>query len=205
MPTKTYKKKPTSVRTVANKALSLARKAVSAEETKFTDIATTVSSIDSIPDSLLLTGVAQSGTINARIGNKISALGFQLNYYARKHNTAEVTQMRILLVHDTQQVSDSSSLTWNNIFTEESVIAQRNVAAANKRYRIIYDKIHRMDVGNPSIQAVKKYIPFKHPVMFNGTAASDIQKNGVYLMVLSNEILHTATLHYSIRFMYKDA
>jgi len=202
MPAKFTPKKSVSVRSVANKALSLARKAVSTEETKFTDIATTVSTIDSTADAVHLTPLLQGLDRNHRIGNKVTAVGFQVNYWIARNASATNTQVRLCLVQDMQQIADATTISWTSVFSEEFVGSQRT---NNKRYRIIYDKTHKLDSGSTVTSLVKKFVPYKHPVYYNGTAAADIQKNGVYLLVLSNEVSNGASLNYTIRYLFKDA
>lgn len=199
------KKKPVSTRQVAEKALSIARKAVSTEETKFNEIGPISATLDNTSDVSLVTAIPVGTGPTDRIGNKINVIGFNFNYWFVKGSGAAALA-RIVLVHDTQQVSDSTGPGWTDVFSSTQTHGLRNMLTTNKRYKVIYDQCHALNAAYPSTSLVKKFISFKHPVLYNGTASSDIQKNGVYLLTQCNEATASAPLFlYNIRTLYKDS
>lgn len=208
--TKSYPKRKTaapSTRQVATKALSIAKKAISAEETKSHEIGPITGNIGSTAASTVITQIPQGVERYQRLGNKISVLGFQFNYWAYK-GTAANALLRVTLVHDTQQIADANAgMAWNNPFESSLTLSLRNVTTQQKRYKVIYDQCHILNDAYPSINLVKKYISFKHPVLFNGAAGTDIQKNGVYLMIQSTEAAGATapSIQYHLRTLYKDS
>ena len=205
-----YKKttrKTQTTRTIATKALKIAKKAVLAEETKYNEIGPIFGTQDNTADVTLVTSIPRGTGPTDRIGDKINVIGFQFNYWSIKGTTATATLLRFVLVHDTQQISDSTGPAWQDVFSSTQTHGLRNMSQqGSKRYKVIYDATVPLNAGYPSTGLTKKFISFKHPVLYNGSASTDIQKNGVYLMIQSNEAVGTApTVLYNIRTLYKDS
>lgn len=200
------KKKNVSTRQVAEKALSIARKAVSTEETKNNDIGPLTQTVDNTADVSLIPAIPVGTGTSNRIGNKIQVLGFNLNYWVYRNGGSVHALIRVVMVHDTQTISGSVGPAWTDVFTSGLTHSLRNVNSQAKRYKIIYDQTHPLNAAYPSTGLVKKYIPFKHPVLYNNTGFQDIQKNGVYLLLQSSESgTSSPSIQYHIRTLYKDS
>lgn len=154
-----------------------------------------------------VTGVAQNNTIGSRTGNSILAKSNYFRCTITKHASATNTFVRVIMFVDRQQVADTTpSIT--DVLTTITVDSCLNINNAG-RFKILSDKIFMLSDANGDMRQWKKYIRFGRKgkgmhVRYNGTATTDIQKNGFYIAFLSNEATNTPTLSYNNRFSYHD-
>lgn len=137
--------------------------------------------------------IGQGVDINQRVGNEIKVLS--VNCKMVVNNFGQNSSMRSMLILDTQQISDTPP-TISDIFTYWSPNNYLLNIANNKRFKILetsniqnqlmtYDGSTLFSGGQlyPEMNLFQK---FKYPlrVRYNGTTASDVQKNALYLVVL---------------------
>lgn len=189
-----YRRKPRyttmgSAAYLAKKALAGVRaiRGIVNSEKKYIDTGI-VNSVNSSGAVLALTAIAQGDTNTTRNGNSILCKSVQLRgHVAFDVSTTRNISYRLFLVHDTQQVSDSSP-TYSDIFSGGS----QPVLNLNHVGRFTILKSWSFAPSEQTQFLIDEWINLgNHHVRYNGTANTDIQKGGLYLVHVSNL---TATL-----------
>lgn len=190
---------------VASKALMVANQVsrLMNVEMKKATVQETTDSLSTTANSMgTLTSIVQGDGKEARDGNSILIKSIQLRYFAYGHASARVTAIRILLVRDLQQVADTVP-SMSDVLEQDNCTSYLNPDTVG-RFKILYDKVHVLN-DNSSQQVYKEiYLPCSYHVRYNGTAAADIQKGGIYLYGVSTEATNTATVKWSARLTYVD-
>lgn len=196
--------KLTTTREIATKALQLATKANKSIEHKTLDFTGSATVINTA-QSLHFTACAQGTTQSQRVGNSIFVTGIALNYYWVSHPTPAQTMARFVVYYDTQTVGDSTSRTWTEVMDNASILAMVNRGSQRNRFKILHDKVVALSPATNYAETHKVYIKFNKTVEFNGTGSGDIQKNGIYGILLSTEPTNGAGFVYYSRLYYNDA
>lgn len=152
--------------------------------------------------TLHLTAIAEGDTSQTRVGNDCNLKDFELRgqFSWNANDTLSQTQkMRAIMYVDKQQVADTIpnalALMGSTLVETETLPSFSTVPS---RFTIIKDKVWILhnpiqtsstNIGNG--QGVSSHFfhwkfPFKKKLRFNGAAAGDIQKNGVYLQLSSD-------------------
>jgi len=160
-------------------------------EKKKIDTQVSLSPYGAAPTITHLTAIAQGNGINQRAGNSI-----KLNYLSMKAlisyaTGSSGTLTSIFIIEDLQQVSDTAPAV-NDIF--ESAAGSLGVLnlANLGRFRILYKKKITQDGMNA--RSIENFKKLKFHVRYNGANSTDIQKSGLYLVIMSNQVLSTAPL-----------
>lgn len=66
------------------------------------------------------------------------------------------------------------------------------------------DKSICQDNVSNKLKVLPVNLRFDHHIRYNGSASSDIQKGGIYMMVLSNEATNGSSFTYNLRLGYYD-
>lgn len=128
-----------------------------------------------------LTAIAQGDGPTNRDGNSIFVrfVGIRMRCSHDATNSSQFN--RIVVVRDKQQVADGTP-TWTDVF--ESADENSYLKDASKgRFDILYDCRFCFANNDKTARMFDIKIPMKHHVRFNDTAATDIQKGGIYLML----------------------
>lgn len=149
-----------------------------------------------------ITGMAQGDTDSSRSGNSIYVRGLLLRYTSTINASATNTFVRVMVVRDNQQVGDNVP-TVANVLDSLTVISPLNNETVG-RFSVIYDKVHTLQVANNTAGYVKQYFKMNSHVRYNGAGASDIQKNGLYVLTLSSEATNTPSVAWQTRLFYRD-
>lgn len=153
-----------------------------------------------------LTSLAQGDASNNRTGNSILLRSLYMRG-RMEINSAVTSNTRIciLLIKDKQQVSDTSPGIADIVTssTDPDTLVNRNTAG---RFKILWRKnyiLTPVSGGRNAIDLSKYWKVYDH-VRFNGTASSDIQKNGYYLVVITSESANYPTVVFNARTGYHD-
>lgn len=153
-----------------------------------------------------LNGISQGDGVDYRTGNSILVKNFVANGYMYI-NASQTTNTRIMiaLVQDKQQVSDTTP-TITDIFTSDSDPSTLLAVNTAGRFKILFRRQFTLDsnaAGNNAKQ-LKIFKRLNFHTRYNGTSDTDIQKNGLYLVMITSE----STLYPSIvlngRLSYHD-
>lgn len=146
------------------------------------------------------TAFAQGDTISTRTGNSVLVNNVQGRVSMVKHASASQTLCRTFLVMDTQQIADTA------VAIADILLSVDPLAPLNRnnlgRFKVLWSKKYILTANRPMInfQVYKRFK--KHHFRYNGTAAGDIQKGGLYLCTVHTEStnLPTITANYSTVF-----
>lgn len=123
-----------------------------------------------------------------RVGDQLLAQSIHLRVqYTQAVDTTAI--VRTIIVIDRQQVGDTAP-TFAQLLTSASVEQNLNLSTAG-RFQVLWDhtKVLMPLSADANIKYyINKYIKLRKPVSirYNGTASTDIQKNGIYLMQISD-------------------
>lgn len=166
------------------------------------DIGPTSASISSTPTVIHITAIPQDDSVSGRTGNSILLSYVFIRGFLAVNASATSTLMRVLLVQDTQQIGDTTP-GYTDVLNSSSTVANMNLSTVG-RFQILMDKNFWLDTGNFKTYKIQKYFKINQHVRYNGTASTDIQKNGIYLMLCSSEPTNTPTFTYSVRIGWHD-
>lgn len=150
----------------------------------------------------LLNGMAQNDTSSGRTGNSILMRNVFLRLVLTQHPNAVSTVYRVMLVLDKQQVSDTSP-TITNILETFSPLAPLATASVG-RFKIMKNWFFTTDDTKSQTRILELYKQFRFHTKYNGTTNTDIQKNGLYLVVLTDQGVNTPTLDFTWKVGYHD-
>jgi len=169
------------------------------------DSGPTTSAVGTTATVLHITAIDQGDTDANRTGFAILSKYLHIKFHVAQDPTATISILRIVVVQDKQQIGDTTPA-YTDVFTTASTMAHRSNATTG-RFSVLLDKTLSLnDVATETM-----YFDFKHSfagknnhIRYNGTAATDIQKNGIYLMMLSSEATNTPSVITNSRFAFHD-
>lgn len=149
-----------------------------------------------------LTNIAIGDSAVTRTGNSLFVRSIVMNFNCSQNASAlDNTFIRMVLFTDTQQVSDTTPVS-GDIFATTGPNALVNLDSAG-RYKFLKTWAFSLSTQNPA-KIIKYYKNIRHHVRYNGSAATDVQKGGIYLALVSSQSTNTPTLEYQIRVGYHD-
>lgn len=168
------------------------------------DIGVTTTTINSTGTITLLNGLAQGDTSLNRTGNSVLAKYLSLKVCILGNAVATQTIVRMIVFVDKQQVADTAPGV-TDILASSSPVAFYNNAMAG-RFQILDDKMLQFDILTNRSYVYKVYKKFGDSihVKFNGVNATDIQRNGMYFLILGTEGTNTSQVVWNSRFAYHD-
>lgn len=179
---------------------------VNAEKQKV-DVSVSTSTISSTPAVTHLTAIATGDAEGSRTANSILLKYLYINGTIQIHTSANFSRVRCVVVRDKQQVGDTAPV-YTDVF-ETAPSGSGTQAFLNKntvgRFDIIYDRTYALDAQRPQA-IVSKMIPLKSHARYNGSASTDIQKGGIYIMLVSDVTAggNVPTVYLQARLAYYD-
>nr|WPR18743.1 MAG: hypothetical protein [Chemarfal virus 96] len=154
-----------------------------------------------------LTTLAQGDGPSNRTGNSILLKRFTANGYMYVNPSATTnTRVMLALIQDKQQVEDAYP-SLSNIFAS-SVTPNTLLNSSNLgRFSILWRKQYTLGgnaTGGANAKQIKIYKRFQTHVRYNGTAETDIHKNGLYLVMITSEPTNFPTINFETRLSYHD-
>lgn len=136
-----------------------------------------------------LSAIAQGDNTNNRHGNSIFLRYINIKGNVRIGSAEPYTRVRVALVIDNQQIGDTSpALT--DCYQTASPDSFLNTSTVG-RFKVLLSRVFNLSPDKPiASMDINKVV--RHHVRFNGTAATDIQKGGVYLLAMSDQYTGTA-------------
>lgn len=176
-----------------------------APEKKYADISLAQTNIPLTGAVTHITQVAQGDTIGTRSGNAIQLVSITCKGKVGFGGSALSvgSYLRILVVVDKQQIADTTpaaaTIITDGVFTADPVSMLPNTDFL-ERFRILHSSRlydgSRIATGTATQDRTFEYSWNGNiKVEYNGTAATDIQKNGVYVVFLTDDA--AATVDYS--------
>lgn len=154
-----------------------------------------------------LTAISQGDTESQRTGNSLLLKSLSINGYMQINpSTAAATRVTICLVRDKQQIQDTTP-GLGDIFTSASDTQTLLNRTTVGRFQIMWRKQYILTAvtgGGDVARIFKKYTKLNFHTRFNGSASTDIQKNGLYLCILTSEVTNYPTIVLNTRINYHD-
>lgn len=151
----------------------------------------------------LLNGLTQGDGANQRTGNSLLMKHISIRGYVNFDTLGAVasTIVKYWVVCDTQQIGDTNP-TFADIFSNNDVLSLLNTNTVG-RFKILKTGtlIRTADVAQKQVNID---IPMSMHTRYNGTASTDIQRNGIYLCWTSNQSTNLPTASYLTRISYYD-
>lgn len=149
-----------------------------------------------------LADVAQGDTLNLRDGNQMKVIYVGGRIQFTQNASATQTFVRYIVFRDLQQVASTippaasilQSLNTNSFLNQDNL----------GRFRILVDKTITLSSAGSTLRYVRVNLPMSSSVRYNGTAATDLQKNGLYIMVIASEATNLPSLTASMRIRFVD-
>ncbi len=163
---------------------------------------TVAGAIDDAGSIFQLTNIAQGDTNQLRDGNQIKVLYVGGRIQWTQNDTARITFVRTMIVQDRQQIADAAPAV-GTVLQSASVNAYLNTNTLG-RFKVLYDKVHTLsDTGTEAV-FLRVNLPMNSKVRYNGTALTDIQKNGIFLLLISTQPINTPSVASSLRVRFTD-
>jgi hypothetical protein len=168
-----------------------------------TDISLTPTGSGSI---INLTSLSQGDTSALRTGNSIYIRNLVFRGRAAINSSVTGnTRIRWMLIQDKQQVSDTTPSVSDIMSTTgpESLLNLSN----SGRFSILKSSefvLYPSGTNTQSVRLIDYYRKMSLHVRYNGTASTDIQRNGLYLVFISSETTNTPTISGTVRIGYRD-
>lgn len=150
----------------------------------------------------LLNGMAQGDTSSQRTGNSILMRNIFLRLGFQQHPSATTTTYRVMLVLDTQQVGDTSP-TISDILETVNVYSPLSTASSG-RFKVMKNWFFNTNNVSTTFRALNYYKDVRFHTRYNGPANTDIQKNGLYLITLSDQATNAPSFTYTWKVGYHD-
>lgn len=165
-----------------------------AVETKYFSTTSVVEVNSDAINTVDLTAIATGDTNATRTGNKITARSIHIRGHVSLPIGGITSIFRYVIVQDRQQVGDTSP-SWTDIFTSADVDSLVNSTTAG-RFKIIRDRVIVLQPPDSSggsgltavIKPINVYVKLRKPIQvrYNNTAGTDVQKNGIYFLAISD-------------------
>lgn len=148
--------------------------------------------------SLIPIGDGQSN----RQGHQVSIKSIGLKSFVYWDASAPASGIvSVFLIQDTQQQSDADP-TFADIFS----FPQTTLGILNRetigRYKILYKK--KIFQDGQKVVPVETYKSTNINIRYNGVALGDLQKNGLYLVAVSESVVQLPRITYHLRLRYTD-
>lgn len=138
---------------------------------------------------------------SARTGLDVRCKTLQLTSYIFRNAVATTTFCRLIVFVDKQQIADSKTSV-ADVLETVSVLAPRN-QLTKKRFRFLRDKYFFL-TSTFDARIFRMRIKLNFIQRYNGTATTDIEKNGIYILLLSNQATNKPSITYHATISYTD-
>lgn len=150
----------------------------------------------------LLNGLAQGDTDTGRTGNSVLMRNVLIRAVFTQNPTAISTQYRVMVVLDTQQISDTTPAV-TDILESANPLSTLKTGNAG-RFKILKSWMFTTDDDKGQTRIINYYKDMRMHTRYNGTADTDIQKNGLYLLTISNQATNVPTFDFYWKVGYHD-
>lgn len=151
---------------------------------------------------LSLNQLATGDGNGARTGNSVFMRRINAHFTVVNNVTAGQVFHRWILFIDNQQIGDTAP-TATDILESADVRSSLNSTTAG-RFKILKNWEFCTSQIKGDTRVIKFFRDIRHHVRFNGTASTDIQKGGIYLLFMSNQSTNTPSVSYNIKTSYHD-
>lgn len=186
--------------TLAKKAFYLAKKAQVTKELKHNEITGTITAPTSSGSITELSATTQGDTNNTRNGDTIYPTSLALRMKMNINASADSTQVRVIIF---RWISEAPSGV-GNILESTSITSFKD---QNERFQsqFLYDRVFNLNSVNKPELFFSKRIKLTKPISYSEAAPGVANRNGIWILIISDEAVNTPTLAYNTRLYFKDA
>lgn len=165
-----------------------------------TGVSTTIDTSGSIT---LLSGIAQGDDVNSRQGNSVlgKTLYSRVVLLRNAANTTAMNSVRIMVIRDLNNVGSAPTVT--DVLASATVHSPLNVDHT-ARYQVILDKVISLSVQGQSGVNRKWFLKVPAHLKFTGSSATDVYKNALYLLLVSDQASSVPSIASTWRLGYYD-
>lgn len=194
-----------SIKQVAGKALAGVRylKGLINAEKHMRDFDWSYSAITTPMTAQHLTALPVGDADNERTGNSVLVKYHLIRFTINRNSAAAHTSdnVRIVVVCDNQQRADSAPI-YGDVFQGDSY--QAHINRLNRgRFSIMYDKMFSVFADKPTLMRRIVLRNNKH-ARFNGSAGTDIEKCGIYVLCVGSIATNGPTVLFNARTAWYD-
>jgi len=160
---------------------------------------TTISNSGTI---IRMVDIAQGDGDGQRTGNSILIRSINLKMAFFQHASATDTLYRVILLQDKQQQADTNP-TVADILESTSTLSPLNSDTVG-RFKILKNWFFHTSDASDTVKHFNFFLNLRQHMRYNGSASTDYQKDGIYLLLLSDQSTNTPTIYYNKRVSYHD-
>lgn len=165
----------------------------------------------------LLSNIAQGVTLNTRVGMKAKPMKLDFRYqgtaFSSSANNVDPTFMRMTLLQTRQSAATAVVPTAAQVFESVgsalyTVSPFDDVTTSTGQYKILYDKVHRVDNGIGQTYSGHVEIPGSqlNNIQWIGGNGTDVSHGNIYLIAGSDTALaNSPSLVYAWQIQFDDA
>lgn len=153
-----------------------------------------------------MVAISQGDGDGQRTGNSIFVRSLSMKGSIDHNPAGDIIQkVRVMLIIDKQQLGDtapSASDVLDTTGTTNAPFSMLNDTTVG-RFTILKSRLYTVTTERP-VQLVNWNINMRHHVRYNGSASTDIQKGGIYLLTIGDVATNPPAMHRFIRVAYHD-
>lgn len=135
--------------------------------------------------TISLNQVAQGDTNSTRTGNSILMKTFHLKGYLTWSSSSFTDRVLFMVVQDKQQIGDSTP-NFSDFYTGDINSFPKDFS--KQRFKVLKTMWLKQTIDNSKSQIpINMFIKYQTHVYFNGTTTTDVARNGVYCILISNK------------------
>lgn len=174
---------------------------VNSEMLKY-DISTTSTAVNSSGTIIPLSGIAQGDGDSARTGNSILIRKMLLRMQFYQNAAAANTTFKVLLFMDKQQIGDTAPAV-TDVLDSASTLSPLNSNTVG-RFNVLGSWLFHTSTDRDTVVEKNFFKDLRTHIRYNGNLGTDIQKNGIYLLMISDQGTNIPTVYYNWRLSYHD-
>lgn len=150
-----------------------------------------------------LTQIAQGDDVNQRNGNSLLGKTLYIRAICNRvpASTSVVNSVRLMIVKDLEGTGSAPTVT--DILQAATVTSPLNVDHT-PRYQVMLDKVYALSINGNGSRSIKLFKRVNDHVKYTGPLSTDIYKNQLYLISLSDQGASYPQLTANSRFAYYD-
>ena len=150
-----------------------------------------------------VTQIAAGDLQTERSGNKVILTGLYFHGKLSHDSSSANSTVRLLVVQDKRQVADGIPTAADIL--EESTEPLSYLRGINKgRFRVIKDIMVTTDEISKKTYMFRWSKRMNTQIKYNGIALTDIERNGIYFLQLSDEAVNFPVLRYTFLYTFTD-
>lgn len=114
---------------------------------------------------------------------------------------------RVVIFRDTQQDPDTTPVV-SDLFESTPYVTSSYDRLHRARYKILLDRTYTTAPNASNSVLFKKHFlrgkKVEVPIWYNGGGSTDIQKNGLYILFVTDDAVYSPTYQLQVRMMYTD-